>query len=667
MADRTASLAQRVAWRALQGLAALGLAGLWHALVLQRLRDGPASFAALLAGLFALAVAARALARRMPETARGASARRLARWTGADLGLVALALSLVFLFHWGYERAASDGREYYVQVRSLVIDGDLDFANDNAAFGTRGTARRYAFGAPLLWAPFFVACHLWLGLMNALGADIARDGFGLPYQRAVGLGTLVYGLAGLVLIFRLLADYFSRALSLGVTAVICYGSFIVWYLVVENSMVHGPSMFATTLFLYAWHRTRQRSRPIDGLAIGAAAGLMTLVRWQNAAFAVVPGVDLALRAWRGHPGGVRSRLRALAPRSALLAAGGLAAFAPQLVFWKLTYGNWWNLPSNEHGVDWTRTHIGDVLFSSNHGLLSSTPLLYVALAGVPLFARRNGWLTAALAGGFLAQLYVNSTVEVWWGGAGFGARRFENCALLFAVGLAAAWTWARRRPLVAPAAIAAGFLALNAAVMLDLRRGRWAGTDPITFDEMVSSLYARVGNPFSFPLNALVAWRHGVGLPFYDQLRGRTYNNLDIDVGAAGDERFLGPGWSARERNDAMSFRWADRTESLVVVPLKESDRYRLEIWCAPFTYPGAPPQTIDVVVNGTALPRIDLAPGMGRYALEVPAALVRPDLNQIRFRFAYATSPQSAGLSEDARPLAVLFDTVRLTRLVGR
>ena len=37
--------------------------------------------------------------------------------------------------------------------------------------------------------------------------------------------------------------------------------------------------------------------------------------------------------------------------------------------------------------------------------------------------------------------------------------------------------------------------------------------------------------------------------PVYDRLRGRTYNNLLIDVGGPIDERFLGHGWAAREQN----------------------------------------------------------------------------------------------------------------------
>ena len=38
-----------------------------------------------------------------------------------------------------------------------------------------------------------------------------------------------------------------------------------------------------------------------------------------------------------------------------------------------------------------------------------------------------------MAAGVLGQLWVNGAVEIWWGGVGFGARRFSNSMLVFAV------------------------------------------------------------------------------------------------------------------------------------------------------------------------------------------------------------------------------------------
>jgi hypothetical protein len=639
---------------------------LWHLLLLRQSLNAPWVVAGWLVLTLALFLASWRLALRVPADHRNALERLLGRTDGTGTAFLVFFLCLLFLFHWGYERAASDGREYYVQVRSLVIDRDLNFANDNATFGVRGTAARYAFGAPVLWAPFFVLCHLWLAWLNVLGGSFVLDGFVSPYQRAAGLGSLVYGFLGFVLVYRVLKDYFARRLSLAVTLLVCCGSFYVWYLTVENSMVHGVALFATTLFLYLWHVTRSGRTRGQWALIGAAAGLMSMVRWQNALFLVVPmghALWQALRADRSPAG-----LRRLAVDAGVFVAGLLAAFSPQLVFWKVVRGEWISPPAAEHGVHLGTPHVADVLFSPYHGLFSATPLLYLAMLGFPLFVRRDRLLAAVLAAGFVGQLYINASIEAWWGGAGFGARRFESCALAFAVGLASLLAWAQRRPMAAPAAILGALLALNTTFMLDLKRGILPADEGITFDRMHDTLYRRLGNPFSLPWNAFLGWKHDIGLPVYDKLLGRSYNNLTIDLGEDDDERFLGGGWAARERAPGGSFRWATGHESVVVAPLKEdADDYRIELKCAPFRYPGAATaQAVTVLVNGREVGRLVLGDAPATYSVDVPSAALDAGLNQVRLRHAYAMSPAETGMSADRRVLSVQYDSIRLTRVTG-
>ncbi len=83
-----------------------------------------------------------------------------------------------------------------------------------------------------------------------MGSEYVRDGFGNPHQRALGLGTLVYGFAGLVLIYRFVGRYFSDRIALASLLILFFGSFVVWYVAVDASYSHGVSMFTTSLFLY---------------------------------------------------------------------------------------------------------------------------------------------------------------------------------------------------------------------------------------------------------------------------------------------------------------------------------------------------------------------------------------------------------------------------------
>ena len=613
------------------------------------------------------------MARRAPATRVGLFPI-LRKVNAPAVVLLAFLLLLVWMFHQGYERAASDGRSYFVQVRSLVIDQDFELEEEIASFGARDAARIYPVGAAILWAPFYTAGHLWLGVLNVFGGDYSRDGYSNPYQMAVGFGTLIYGFVGLVLIYRMLRCYFSQTLALVTVLALCCGSFLLWYLIIESSMTHGTSFFATTLFLWFWHKTRSSRTTAQWVLLGVAVGIMTLVRWQNGLFALMLVADVL-------PSYVRTvremdwaRLRSLVGTHALAAVAAVVAFSPQLLSWRTESGGALGAQTVRDGieeltpqltaqfrVEWLNPHMTDVLFSPNHGLLTWTPLIYLSVLGLVVFIRRTpavGWL---LMSGFIAQVYLNSVVLGWAGGSAFGARRFANCALIFAVGLAAFLQWLRRHPGVGVAALAGALVVGNLFFMWDYRTGRLPRSGSITFDQMMNTAYTRLGNPFSFPANALYAWRYGTSLVQYDELGHVRYRNVSIDLGEEHDGAFLTSGWSERERDPGQSFRWAVSTESSLVVPLSERGSYLLEFRAEPFRYDGAPQPRVTISVNGDAVAEVELDAGWTEYQVDIPARTRHRTLTDIRFRYAYATSPLEIGMSEDPRPLAVRFDYVRV------
>ena len=289
-----------------------------------------------------------------------------------------------------------------------------------------------------------------------VGIHVVRDGYTNPYQIAVGLGTLVYGCAGLVLTYRIVREYVSDWVAVAATVSVCAGSFLIWYLTIENSMVHGASMFSTTLFVFLWHRTR-RVRSVRAWALlGVAAGLMAMVRWQNVLFVVFPIAD-ALRdyatAWVGGAAALARVVRA----HAAFCATSFLAFLPQLWFWQSVRGHWLNVPAGAHGVSWLETEIGQVLYSPHHGLFSTSPLLYVSVAGFGLFvfSRPDRRFAGLMIAAFLGQLYVNSAVANWWGGQASArggsptAPSFSLSASLRLSGGASGvhmWFWAPRSP-----------------------------------------------------------------------------------------------------------------------------------------------------------------------------------------------------------------------------
>jgi len=158
--------------------------------------------------------------------------------------------------------------------------------------------------------------------------------------------------------------------------------------------------------------------------------------------------------------------------------------------------------------------------------------------------------------------------------------------------------------------------------------------------------------------------------------RGRTAlgpERILIDVGGEGDTTYLGGGWWPPERAD-FSFRWAVESHAYLIVPLRppvflrapeegEQAGYLLRLHGRPFEFPGSRVQVIEIDIDGQPLTRVAMRPEMAVYEVAIPNAALRRSLSEIRFRFAYTQSPLEAGVSDDARPLAVLFHTIELVR----
>lgn len=336
-----------------------------------------------------------------------------------------------------------DGARLYAWLRSAWFDGDLDTANELAHYfnypGSResveirrtptGCAWNHTpVGCAVLWAPFFAIGHATAVWMQAAVPGIAANGYSLPYALAVALGTHVYCFLGVLLLFSICTRFYPPFPSVCAVLTVWLGSFLPAYLFLYPSMSHALSFFSVCLFLRLWLWTRERGGALRWCLLGLAGGLMGLVRTQNLLFLLVP---LA-----GCPVSSMVPSRECNGIVYMLACAALA-FLPQAYAWRISCGAWLTVPQGEGFLHWGRPAVARVLFSPRHGLFSWTPALALGALGVPLFARRERLLGWSLAAVFLLQLYLNSVVDDWWAGTGFGARRFDNCLPLFGLGLAA--------------------------------------------------------------------------------------------------------------------------------------------------------------------------------------------------------------------------------------
>ncbi len=360
----------------------------------------------------------------------------------------------------------TDGVGYFSYLRSLLFDHDLDFhneyeslyweteytpgANDIPATGMAGNS--YAIGPAVLWGPFYLFGHLVSLMARAVRIQVDTAGYGLTYQSAISISTIVYVTMGSILAYRVSRRYFSSWASLLAIGGLWLASSLFHYTVGAPDMSHGVSFFAVSSFVYIWHPPRSRTWK-EWALLGTTVGLMTLVRWQNLLYATVLVVEaLWAIATRG---AAVTRVKTLGEyaRGALL-VGLVAAvvFAPQLVVWNVLYGSPLSIPRS-HPIGgrffdpyvWFHPYLLEYLFSTRHGLYTWTPITLLATVGLFCLARKNRSVAVALVAALVLQWYLNSANTDWHGSGSFGARRFVSATPLLAIGLAALTERAAKR------------------------------------------------------------------------------------------------------------------------------------------------------------------------------------------------------------------------------
>lgn len=385
----------------------------------------------------------------------------------------------------------SDGIGYFANLRSLVFDHDLQLSDEYArltgtALSGSGTAK-FPVGVAVLWLPFFLVMHLVVLALHAAGQPVVADGYSWFYQFGACFGTMVYGYLGLLLMIRLCREFFDTATTLLATFLLFCGWNIIYYFLFENSMSHMVSLFVVGALLARW-RFGPRDKPLRYWGgIGLCVGVAAMVRPQDAAFVVVPGIDLATRVFEA----ARARRWAGAARLAggalSLGIGSLIGYSPQIVASQATYGHPFASGYFVKGetFSWTTPHIFQILFSRWHGLVTWHPLILLTLIGLYVLGRTQPAYAARLAVAVAIQIYVVASWHAWWQGDAFGSRMLINCAPAFALGLAALITWVRARVDVRVVlAVAALALLWNGLFIAQYRLGLISKAEPITWQQL---------------------------------------------------------------------------------------------------------------------------------------------------------------------------------------
>ncbi|MFO7692966.1 MAG: hypothetical protein R6V57_07780 [Vicinamibacterales bacterium] len=416
-------------------------------------------------------------------------------WRSAPEARALLALAVIAVVTLpGVTRRiyASDEVQYVAFLRSLWFDGDVSFDNEYRQFYATGTTRDPMFaatfiepatatglrrnfgtiGSAILWAPFYAAADAGVRVARAAGSSVAADGYSAPYISAICIGSAVYGLLALLLAWsaarRVLdsAGLPSGAHTALAAAAAALGTPLLFYMYIAPGFAHATSAFAVAAFVLAWVVVRERWSLAGLIVLGALAGLMAMVREQDAFVVVGPALDLAWAVLRN------GRVRAIGPALAG-AAAAILVYLPQAAAYLAINGRLGPSPLVSRKMTWTSPHAAGVLFSPEHGLFFWTPLALLAVAGLLLLVARPGGargqaagvpgareaslrIGAGLVAIVLAQVYIAGSVESWTVAGAFGQRRFVAMTSPFVIGLSVVGAHLVRSRARAAASVLAG-------------------------------------------------------------------------------------------------------------------------------------------------------------------------------------------------------------------
>ena len=348
-------------------------------------------------------------------------------------------------------RLQSDAFYYFAYLRSIAFDRDVDFTNDYPLLGLSDKAylwqpptvtgyahSAWAIGPAILWAPFFGGAHLAALRQQGQGLQVATDGSSYPYRQAVCIAGLFYALLGTWFSIRAARQFFPASIAATGAALVVGGSFILWYALAEPSMAHAPTMAAVAAFVWYWTATMPRRSLVHWIGLGALAGFAGLVRWQSVLFALLPAIEALAALWRAGRARDAASLRSTLVGGVAFTVAAVVAFTPQMLAWKAIYGHYLAVSPIGPQIIWRHPHLVDVLFASQNGLFAMSPILYVAAIGLVIFARRRPAVGVPSLVVIAAMIYLNASIQDWWGSAGYGGRRFDGTLPLFVLGAAAA-------------------------------------------------------------------------------------------------------------------------------------------------------------------------------------------------------------------------------------
>jgi hypothetical protein len=300
---------------------------------------------------------------------------------------------------------------------------------------------KYTYGMSIMYAPLFFIGHK---LAEINGEKL--DGYSSAYGTAIQYGCIIYGLAGLFFLSRVLLRYYSDRITALTILLIFFGSNLMIYISKESERVHCSLFFLISVFI--WYTIRWHEKPVfsKSFVIGLLIGLITMIRPTDILILIL----FVFYGCNGTLSSLKNKLQYFIKHKYFLVVsllGFVIAILPQILFWKSYSGEWIHYGYGEERFFWTAPKLIKMLFSYRNGWLLYSPIMVFSLYGLFISRKYCPNFFSSNIIYVLLNLYLLSCWWCWWY-MGFGLRALIQGYPVMAIGLASFITWISEIPSV---------------------------------------------------------------------------------------------------------------------------------------------------------------------------------------------------------------------------
>lgn len=305
---------------------------------------------------------------------------------------------------------------------------------------------KYSMGQAVMFSPFFLLAHGFASL-----SSYPADGFSLPYQFGIFLGSFLIALLGLWLARKILLLYFKDKVVGIALLLMVFGSNYLEYATMSAAMTHNYLFTVYAGLIWLTIRFYEDPSFLRAAGIGLLVGLAALTRPTEILVGILPllwGLSTPMGKF------LQERFSFVLKHFPKFLLAGFLAFCVgflQLLYWKSIGGHWLIYSYQDQGFSWLSPHVMDCLFSYKAGWLVYSPIMIFSLLGfIPLARQYKKLFFVGLIFSVLF-MYVTFAWDIWWYGGSLGQRALVQAypILLFPMAAFIQWVLSRKSPIFA--------------------------------------------------------------------------------------------------------------------------------------------------------------------------------------------------------------------------